>query len=458
MKKLRLKVSNIGFNSYSSSWDEKVEEVLSLERKFQAIDVAMFSVEMQNAAKSLEKIIARHGSQIREMVIRDVTLNNHDELSRLLEDVPLLEELEIIDLRFKTPGKLEEIKPTVFRQLQTLNVQNSSWAIFQHLIGSQISSLRTTRSVCGLAEGNYIKNFLEASEKLESIELDKFAFMMLFRDPLQFKNNFKLKKFKYFCFQLGQEEDENFNAFLISQSSSIEELILNNASLNVVETILSKMNNLKMLRISSGSLPNEKEFLSSFKPLKNLKDIEAHDEFLHQGALKGLLQTCPNLETFKAVHDESGIISDSMQFFAAYTPKLKSLTISSLQLGEDPLLKLPNLKNLHVKNIPNMDNILTLLKNNPTIETFSVGNAESETFTENALETFMNETSLKQLKFTGFKETIKSIFNRIKIDCISLKSVELIDSEEFNTNSQKVLQRGIEKPFSSIILNFNRLS
>lgn len=432
MKKLRLKISNISVSSQNKQWEEKVEEVLSLERKFQAIDVTFFDLRVQNAAESFVQIIACHGSQIREMVLRDVNFRSFDEFHQILKNVPLLESLEIERLRFNQVGKPSDIKTVTLKKLQTLKIDGSSWAVFQHLIGTQITSLTTLQSVVVPTEREYFINFLKASEKLESIELDFYAFVRVFEQELPEKLSFKLRKLRFLSYQIDLHEvDEVFNKFLIAQASNIEELELNIISLKVVETILGKLKCLKRLRLHSSSLSTDKEFYDFLKPIKSLKEVEAHDEFLHENAAKGLLGICPNLESLKAVHDPTGIFSNLLPFISLYNPKLKSLSIDKMENEIDMDMKFKNLEMFHVYIVDDIEVLLSFIKANPSIATLSCGCPAAKKFTSEVLEKFMNETSLKHLKFESNYETIEAIFNKIKVDYKKLKSLQLTEIHDY---------------------------
>jgi hypothetical protein len=212
---------------------------------------------------------------------------------------------------------------------------------------------------------------------------------------------------------------------LQSQSSSIEELVLNLVPLKTVETILGKMKNLRKLRINSGSIPTDKEFYDFLKPLKTLREVEMHDEFLHEDAMKNFLGFCPNLESLKSIHDQSGIVSNCLRFIAVYNPRITTLMINCLIPQEEPEAQFKYLKAFHVETVDNLDVFLKFLRENSSIETLSIGNVDREELTDVILEKLMNETKIRRLKFAGDFDTIEGIYDKIKIDYKNLKSLEL---------------------------------
>lgn len=369
----------------------------------------------------------RHGSQIRKLTLGEVEFKRFKDFSDVLTYMPLLEDLEMFKLKFALPGenkKLNNMKPVALKYLKSLKVAACSWIVFQYLIGSQITTLTLTSTVIR-PEVKCLLNFLEASTKLETLEIDNKAFNYIFQ---QENLPVRLKRFKSLAFTYSLEVDptnDNFKVFLESQAFCLEELELNYVTRDVLKTIVNKLKKLRHLRINANSLPSDKEFYDQINPMKSLKEIEVHDEVDDDVALTGLLGNCPNLELLKALYGTNDVSSRNIPFMMVNNEKIKYLHIDALKTEIGAEIKLPSLQFLHVESGSNIKYLLAFIANNTSITTLSLGAIDKETSMNDFLDTLMNSTGIKHLKLSGDFDTMQAVYDKIKVDYKNLKTLAL---------------------------------
>lgn len=430
MNKFALKLHNHRVNGDNVYWEDKFDEIMKLTQNFQAIDVNLDDSNGQNATELFVKLSLRHGSHIRKMVLHKAEFRHSKDFRNILRNLPLLEELEISRTSFKLPESEEhfKIQPVVLRKLKSIRVVYSSWIFFQYLVGSQISTLILSTAQVRLSERENLINFLEASEKLESIEMDREAFERIFQSNFSRSFPFKLKRLKFFSYTFKSEVnqvDENFIEFLESQASSIQDLALEYSSREILQTIFTKLVHLRRLKLNSNSLPTDKEFYDQLTTFKHLKEIDADDRIPNDIAAKGLLRNCPNLEILKVECDPNDVIAEILPFILTHNPKIKNLLIDCLKIQHLPEVRFRFLKVLHVFLFKNEDYLLSFIRANPMIETLKVKWVYESTFIEKVLHELMDHTNLRHLKFGGKPETMRAIYNQIKGDYKKLRSLEL---------------------------------
>jgi hypothetical protein len=203
------------------------------------------------------------------------------------------------------------------------------------------------------------------------------------------------------------------------------------ASREILETIFTKLIHLKRLKLNANTLPIDKEFYDQMTPFDFLTEFHVDDRIPNEDAARGLFINFPNLEVLSVDCDPHGIISNIMPFIVVNNSRLRNLSIDTMKVQKDPDLKFKNLEVLHVFLFKKISYLVEFLKQNPTIHTLHVKWIYDQIFIDEVIEKLMNETKLKHLKFGGRLETMKAVYDKIKMDSNNLKSLEL----EFKTDN-----------------------
>lgn len=218
--------------------------------------------------------------------------------------------------------------------------------------------------------------------------------------------------------------DDNFIAFLESQSGTIEDLEFEYASREILETIFTKLIHLKRLKLNANTLPIDKEFYDQMTPFDFLTEFHVDDRIPNEDAARGMFINYPNLQMLNVNCDPHGIISNILPFIAVNNPRLKVLSIDTMKVQKNPDLRFKYLEVLHVFLFKKIAFLVEFLKHNPTIHTLNVKWIYDQIFIDEVLDQLMNETKLKHLKFGGRLETMRAIYDKIKMDSNKLKSIE----------------------------------
>lgn len=428
MEKFTLKLHH-DFGS-KGLWVDKFDDIINLDRNFQSIDVNADESHAWNAVELFVELSAHHGAEVRELILHKAEFKHSNDFCEILRNVPLLERLEISRIKF-TLAESENnfpIQSVALEHLKTIKVVYSSWIFFQYLMGSKITSLIMSTAQVRKFEREILINFLEESQTLDSIEMDREAFERIFESKFSNSFPFKLRKLKFFSYTFKSEVnqiDDNFIRFLESQAQYIEDLSFEYSSREILEAIFTKLHHLKRLKLNANSLPIDKEFYDQLTPFENLKEIHADDRIPNEDAARGMFANCPNLETLKVDCDPHEIISNILPFIATNNPNLKTLYIDTLKTQHDPEVKFKYLEVVHVFFFKKIRYLLSFLKHNKTVHTLKVKWIYDQIFIDEVLDSLMNETEIKHLKFGGKPETMKAIYDKVKMDNKGLKSLEL---------------------------------
>lgn len=416
-------------------WVDKFDEVMSLEQKFYTLDVNLDESQGQNAVEMFVELSLHHGTHVRVLILHKAEFKNPKDFCDILRNVRLLEELEVSRTNFDILDDDDEenqvvqtVRPVKLKHLKTIKVVYSSWKLFQYLIGSQITTLLASTAQVRKSERESLISFLEASQKLEFIEIDREGFERIFQTSFTRDFPFKLKRFKFFSYTFKSEVnqvDENFIDFLESQADSLEELTFEYSSREILQTIFTKLMNLRILKLNSNSLPTDKEFYDQLKPFEYLKEFDADDRIPNETAAMGILRNCPNLEILRVECDPNDVISEILPFIAYNNPDLRTLQIDSLKANHAIDVRFDYLEEFHVFLFKDDEILLSFIRNNPTITTLKVKWVYEQSFIDEVLDALMNETNVQHLKLGGKLETVRAIYEKMKIDHKNLKSLEL---------------------------------
>lgn len=383
-----------------------------------------------HALPLLVRITERHGALIRKLVFSHADLDNGLYFCRILSTMPLLQELTLHRI---TLGNVDanDANPVMLSKLNKLTVSTCHWNIFQFFMTAPIKELQITNKF-GYVDAQqreiYMK-FLEASDKLESIELDLMSYAKTFNVPLSSEICLKLKRLQYLTFSPSYEIsdiDRNFGTFLESQCASLTELELNYVSPDNVKIIFTKLTLLEKLRLNAAVLPDQREFYGSFKQMHRLKELILHDDIASEVAVKEILVNCCNLETLTAHYDPGHYIPNLLTFMAANNPKLKNLSLDSLSVVMPPQVKFNHLKFLHIQTCHSLENVIKFLANNAAIETLSFTFADDSIIPDDAfVDALLNQYNLQHLIVDAGQIALNAILDKVNVDYGTLKTLEM---------------------------------
>lgn len=420
----------------NASWVDAFDDIMSLKQPFYSIEVNLEDSHSHHLIQLFGQLTSQHGGNARELIIHNAEFKSPKDFCEILRHVPKLEFLELSRTNFKLsedddPSSMTFVK---LKHLKTIKVVYSSWIFFRFLMGSQITSLVVSTAQVRPAELESLVNFLELSKSLESIEMDREAFERIFQLGFLKSFSFKLKRFKFFSYTFKSEKDhvdENFIKFLELQSETLEELGLEYSSRAILQTIFTKLTNLRKLRLNSNSLPTDAEFYEQLMPIVYLREFEADDRVPSAIVAKGILKNCPNLEVLMMECDPNDVISAILPFIAQNNPKIKTLQVDSLKCEQAAEAKFQFLEAFHVFLFKEEDVLLSFIKNNPSLKTLNVKWVYEKRFIDRILPILLQETSITHLVFGGKSETMTNIREKIKSDPKHLRSLEL----NFKTDS-----------------------
>ncbi|XP_037031140.1 uncharacterized protein LOC119070765 isoform X1 [Bradysia coprophila] len=426
--------------SDATKWITKFDEVMSLNRRFQSINVRLHSTDSSdqryvnetwtdNAIELLLQIAGRHGSSVRRLVLQNGEFENPDDFCSIFRCMPLLNELIIVRVKVNVRDDFVNENRSMLSELNKLTVHTCNWNIFKLFMASPVKELLIANKftfVDDQQRAAYM-NFLAAATELESIEFDYAAFGKTFRNEVDGNTSLKLQRLKYLSFSPVFEDDinRNFGLFLESQAALLTELDLNYTSSDIVKIIFTKLKHLAKLRLNAVVLPTDTAFYGSFRSMLHLKHLNLHDDIPSDVCVKEILMNCGNLETLSVMHDPGLYVSNLHTFMAANTPMLKSLSLNALPAEISPEAKFNHLKFLHINACPSYHNLIKFLDNNDTVETLSM-TLNTETVPDDTiLLALLNRPNLAHLIVTTVFSELNAIYGKIKLDYQKLKSLEL---------------------------------
>lgn len=268
MKTFTLKLSNGTVEE--CSWNEKLEEIVNLKRKYQAIDVDLSEARRNNNSQDrtdkLLNILSVRGCHITSFDINFAGLTNIQVALKMLIKMPSLKSMNMLELKLEDSEQI--ILPVTLKHLESLETTQDNLIWLRYISAPQLVSLNIHCS--DLLNSSDLITFLKALPKLKSLGLGENAFTRVFQIDCKFP--FKLEKFKVldfeFGFELNKETEDIFCDFLTSQASSLRELEIEcKLSDRVHEIIFTQLCSLKMIQTVACILPDEQIFYEKLRPI-----------------------------------------------------------------------------------------------------------------------------------------------------------------------------------------------
>lgn len=370
MKKfvLRLRTKN-----YYGTLTDHYEDIMGLTRNFQRIRAEMhddrrasfehagtFGICMDpEIVSTLVTLICHHGSGVRELSLIDAQFNS-GEIRMIFKNAPLLEKLIIYKVKSEESTEPE----VVLESLKNIQINNSDSQIFSCFSAPKLRHLEFSSH--RQEDPEFLINFLQSSDTLESLNLYSWNEMGTILDVQKFK--FKLKKLRLQA-EVFNEQVKTLIAFLKSQAASLEDLEILCVPRVVLKDIFLRLNNLKILKLSPKDLQTDQKFYDLLRPSSGLKELifpPSFYKFKNDIAARGILENCPNIEVLFARHINQK--SKLLPVVAINNPKLKKLTINSIEADLGPEVNFKFLTYLEVDFIFNLSVVRNFIAKNPTIE------------------------------------------------------------------------------------------
>lgn len=394
-------------------WPEKFDELMSIKRNVQTIEVFLPPCRDRNVVRMFVELSARLGSRVKHLSLEWVEFENTGDLVDILSFMPMLEYLHILG-SFRFVESEQPLVPIQLKNLKTLKIRTFQWFAIQKIFGNKVPSFvcPSQNQPIDPSARKYLRQIVEATKKLEVMEMDSPVLESLFQSELV---NLKLKKL-FLHLSNSSQENANFNNFLITQAQTVEEIIaLGRVMPQYFKTIFSKLKKIKKLYINFHSLPSDKSFYAQLKPIHSLKEIKFVSPSL--GVIdvsKGLLGNFPNLETLKTSFVMN---SEVLPFMAINNPKLVNLRILRIDYAISPEVKFKFLKYFHVDSEGNFNHVVEFVANNPSIETFSSQSLNLIKKLARMLPAPENTFPTKRIKTTNIKNLV---YNGEPIDLLKI--------------------------------------
>lgn len=370
------------------------------------------------------------------------TFIGRSELLIILRKMPLLERLILpVRIRIDDEPKAQAVELCNLKYIE-IAMENFS-NILPVITTNKLLQFECTRMEDSSDEDvNEFVEFLERSTKLKSLKINANLLYKTFalKQQTQFKLELSSLGIRFYFISLHYTFDQgfcaNFNNFLISQASSLTSL--NFLKLYFPEpillTIFNRLRLLSSLGLDASSLPTKQKFYEKIKPLSLLKKVFLSGSFSCHEAAKGFFGNCPNIEHF-CYHKTMG---DEINYLAEYNQKLTKLSVPSLVSSLHKDLRFNNLKTFSVYSIPVASVWMSLIERSPLIENLVVKHVPPKAISRETIDALLQQKSLRNLIFwVGYNDG-KMIFDKLKINYGTLKSLEISNSIQVFKNGKAV--------------------
>ncbi len=399
------------------------------QRKHSTIEIVDADVYSHNVlSKTFEKL----GPHLRTLIISNSTLDDFTLLT-ILKCSPFLEELCMSEVVIEQ--KLPAINPISIVHLTSVKIHHTNWLVFRFLTRSQITSLLINNY---LDEGDgtrkYLIGMLSNQYRLKELMLHGTSAKTLFRDSdLNDIWNQNLSKF-HIRSGFGKNSDAvdtNIVNFLILNNETLRnvEISIPNCEQIAIFTLLN-LGNITSLTLYVGRLPKDQIFhqtLVGVEPNYQLKRLKLSGFFSQSDFAKVILNKYPAIVHLE-LDDWSNVTSKSntLKFVAKQFPQLQQLFIPEISGcgADDDQLKFTALKQLNVRYMRNIQNLINFIRQNSSIETLKIGLVPAGQIS--SICKLIDLTQVQNLSFGGNAKSLRMIFNLIQTNRpATLKTLEL---------------------------------
>lgn len=398
-----------------------MDDIMELKRSYQSVEVA------QADPKIISKVFAKHGSQVRNLIVSHGKFETAKDFHEILSYLPLLEKLEILQSEFiLSPSEVLAIEPVQLRRLQSLKLTyGSSWIALRYFTGCQPKTFEQYMMSKDQNEeaSQSLLRFVKSLNSLEKLKCDETLIFNLFKYSESEKLMFRLKSLdvSYHSDQTNLEAIRRFRKFMEHQGPSLVELKFRKISSEFLETFYRHLKNLKKLTIEVSNPPNDKKFYERFTPFEKLEEIVCLSWPVgSEVAAQELLKLCPNLRSLKVERDT--VISNLIPFMAKFNPKIEFLKLDRIKTAIGTEIGFKSLKTFYLTYRIDAEVLRNVLKSNQSIETFGL----RLTSDGDIAQILVDLPDLKHLKVGGEVISMKQIFDRIVAKRNKIETLDII--------------------------------
>jgi hypothetical protein len=409
-------------------WIDRFDEIMKLERRFQSFDVTFDERRYETSLKMFSQITLK-SAPIKRLVLRNVEFESPNDFLNMMKQMTSLEELELSKVTFKAKEaetnqakrpKLAEVEPVLMKILETIILCGSDSKFLSYLTAPKTASLKVA-SFKGETLRDNLVNFMMPLKHLQAVDLDCITHWDLFSAPFPGKPLFKLTKWKTIDKTFHVISDELIT-FLRPHLPTLKELEIDGVKKEFLLKILQKNRHLNRLNLYV-DIPSNVEFFRGLIPFPQVKELILRGDAKTAESTKAFLSLFPNLDKLKvSTYQDNAMICSLLPFINQINPELKSLAIR--EIIDNSAVKLKCLESLRVKDVNDPKALIVFLMNNPTIETLCVSFLWNKKF-QTILKLLLDKTNVKHLQLTGELDTMKAIFDKIKVDYKNLKTLQL---------------------------------
>lgn len=396
------------------------DEIMTLQRQFNQIEIEIAEESYENSLK----ILFYHGSKVVKLVLSstdryegvnftDIVTNMHR-----LEEL-LIREVDLVSCRSITLPHLKKmvnsdtthlfLKHLVAPNLESLELSSTDVEHREHLSHflkfcpklktlvfknevNHLPELAKENLPFNLQTLKILDNQKGDMESLESI-LSKFSDLqvliistkmtgnVMFPEPENTPFSLTRLEFDLWSPSVGTIINDNYTAFLRTQSNSLKELKSVSIFPNTVEldseylTLFTQMKVLEKITFDrKNPFPKEQDFYDRIEPITNVKELhfvnfnklEIKFRSNQETFLRGILPKLPDLEVFEA-SDQVENFPDLIRFLSVHNPKLKLLSLWTLE-NYEPTIRFQNLENLNLKFIGQVETLEEFKRNHPKVK------------------------------------------------------------------------------------------
>lgn len=363
----------------------------------------------QNASKFLE-IAEAHGKLVTNLTISGPKFKNVEEFSIFLLHFPLVENLTVDGIEFvEEDSKI--IEPITMKNLKEVSLKFSTdFNYLKSFIAPRLKSFNSTflhSSPLPVSSDDHLSAFLQAAPELKSLEIDHLIFELIFSNKISRNFPFRLTKFSSLTHHgMTDSVQNNLENFLDQQSSSLADFEWKYLPQSLLSLILTKMKNLKRLKLNRAYFPNHKSFYENLLPIESMSVLEV-DEIPREAY--GVLGKFPYLKLLKIKAN-----SNILRFISITNPKLNSLMIDEFDFKVSSKAKFEFLTFFSVENCKKLPELLDFLKNNTKVESLVLRYFFKDQPVEYVFDTLLSMKNLTRIKVCGEIEKINKISDKIK--------------------------------------------
>lgn len=316
----------------------------------------------------------------------------------LLSQMPKLENFRLHLITCRNDFDESKMKQLT---LPNLNVMEIFWHgrsnyIFKFMKAEQLSELKLIKNYGDYTSDKIIPNFLKGCSKLKKMFLYGAAFQDIIELHQEF--DFQLEVFRLANNVLYEVKDqENFNKFLASQSSSLSVLCFYSTAEFRLENIRSIFNLKALTRlVFEQCYINDELFCNNLESnlittLIELTIVEGNINQQPENFTKRFLEKSPNLKRLQL----QCLFEGALKHISIYCPKLETLAVEEVSDSLDTDSNLANLRHLEVYAFSNK--WLSLVVSCPSIESLDVKKVSESQILGKELDVVFKEIKLSHL-------------------------------------------------------------